>query len=77
MASACAICGKTKVTGYTLARRGLAKKKGGVGRHISGRTKRTFKPNLQTVRANVDGTIKRIRVCTKCIRAGRVTKAVS
>jgi len=77
MGAQCDICGKKKVTGYTLARRGLAKKKGGVGRHISGRTKRTFKPNLQSVRVKVGGTVKRIRICTKCLRSGKVIKAVS
>lgn len=77
MAAQCEICGKKKSTGYSLARRGLAKKKGGVGRHISGRTKRAFKPNLQTVRAKVDGTVKRLRICTKCLRAGKVKKVVS
>ena len=77
MGAECAICGKKKTIGYALARRGLAKKKGGVGRHISGRTKRAFKPNLQTVRANVNGTVKRLRVCTKCLRSGKVKKVVS
>ena len=77
MGAQCEICGKKKVMGYTLARRGLAKKKGGVGRHISGRTKRAFKPNLQTVRAEIDGTVKRIRICAKCLRSGKVKKAVS
>ncbi len=77
MGAECAICGKKKRMGYTLARRGLAKKKGGGGMHISGRTKRAFKPNLQTVRAKVGRTVKRIRVCTKCLRSGKVTKVVS
>ncbi|MCK4300462.1 MAG: 50S ribosomal protein L28 [Planctomycetes bacterium] len=77
MGAECAICGKKKSMGYSLARRGLPKKKGGGGQHISGRTKRAFKPNLQTVRANVNGTVKRLRVCTKCLRSGKVTKVVS
>jgi len=77
MAAQCEICGKKKTMGYTLARRGLAKKKGGVGRHISGRSKRAFKPNLQTVRAEINGAVRRIRVCTRCLRSGRVKKVVS
>jgi len=77
MGAECAICGKKKSMGYALARRGLAKKKGGGGQHISGRTKRAFKPNLQTVRAEVDGTVKRIRICAKCLRSGKVKKVVS
>lgn len=60
--------------GYAIERRGLAKKKGGVGRKITGRTKRDFRPNIQRVRAVVNGKTVRIRVCTRCIRAGKVVK---
>jgi len=43
--------------------------------HISKRTSRTFKPNLRTVKAMVDGQPKKINVCAKCLRSGKVTKA--
>ena len=43
--------------------------------HISKRTTRTFKPNIRTVKAMVDGQPKKINVCTKCLRSGKVTKA--
>lgn len=43
--------------------------------HISKRTPRTFKPNVRTVKAVVDGQTKKINVCTKCLRSGKVTKA--
>ena len=43
--------------------------------HISKRTSRTWKPNLRTVNAMVDGQPKRIKVCAKCLRSGKVTKA--
>lgn len=43
--------------------------------HISKRTTRTFKPNIRTVKAIVDGQPKRITVCSKCLRAGKVTRA--
>lgn len=43
--------------------------------HISKRTSRTFKPNVRTVKAMVDGQPKKINVCTKCLRSGKVTKA--
>jgi large subunit ribosomal protein L28 len=76
MSKICAICGKKPMAGRTIVRRGLAKKKGGVGMKITGVTKRRFFPNLQTVHAIVDGTPKRIRVCVKCIKAGKVKKAV-
>jgi large subunit ribosomal protein L28 len=40
-------------------------------------TKRRFDPNIQRVRATVNGTPKRLNVCTGCIKAGKVTKRVS
>jgi large subunit ribosomal protein L28 len=43
--------------------------------HANNRTARRWYPNLQTVRANVQGTTKRLRVCTACIRSNRVQKA--
>lgn len=43
--------------------------------HISKRTTRTFKPNIRTVKAMVDGQPKKINVCAKCLRSGKVTKA--
>ena len=43
--------------------------------HISKRSSRTWKPNLRTVKAMVDGQPKRITVCAKCLRSGKVTRA--
>ena len=43
--------------------------------HISKRTTRTFKPNLRTVKTIVDGQPKKIKVCAKCLRSGKVEKA--
>ena len=43
--------------------------------HISKRTTRTWKPNLRTVKAMVNGEPKRIKVCAKCLRSGKVQKA--
>ena len=43
--------------------------------HISKRTSRTFKPNIRTIKAMVDGQPKKINVCAKCLRSGKVTKA--
>ncbi|HHT9130345.1 MAG TPA: 50S ribosomal protein L28 [Candidatus Brocadiaceae bacterium] len=76
MSQVCTICGKKTQVGNQIERRGLAKWKGGVGRKITGKTKRKFKINLQRVRANVGGTVRKIKVCTRCISAGKVTKAV-
>lgn len=43
--------------------------------HISKRSSRTWKPNLRTVKAIVDGQPKKIKVCAKCLRSGKVVKA--
>ena len=43
--------------------------------HISKRTSRTWKPNLRTIKTIVDGQPKKIKVCAKCLRSGKVTKA--
>ena len=75
MPAICDICGKRPQGGNKVKRRGLAKYKGGVGRRVLKRTKRRFKPNLQRVRALVNGAAKRMRVCTQCIRSGKVVKA--
>lgn len=75
MGNECAVCGKKTTFGIKYARRGAAKAKGGSGAKISGKTGRAFKPNLQSVRADVEGTVKRIKVCTDCLSAGKVKKA--
>jgi large subunit ribosomal protein L28 len=76
MSKICEICGKGPVAGRTIKRRGLSRKKGGVGLKITGINIRRFLPNLKLVRAVVNGTPKRIRVCVKCLKAGKVKKAV-
>ncbi len=70
----CEFCGKKVAFGYQYTYRGLAKSKGGVGRKVTGKTKRKFEPNLQKVRALVGSSVKRVRVCTRCLRAGLVRK---
>ena len=74
MSRVCQICGKVVHSGGAFTRRGLAKKKGGVGRKITSHTKRVFAPNLVTVKAKIKGTVKRVRVCAKCLRSGKVEK---
>lgn len=71
----CAVCGKRPISGNSIARRGMAKKKGGVGKKITGITRRRFFPNLQRVRILLDGRIQRARVCAACIQSGKVVKA--
>ncbi len=62
----CEICEKTLTHGNKLS---ITRS------HISKRTTRAWKPNLRTVKAMVDGQVKRITVCAKCLRAGKVTRA--
>ena len=52
----------------------MAKKKGGVGKKVTGIAKRRFFPNLQRVRLLVDGVRRTLRVCTKCLKAGKAQK---
>ena len=74
MARQCDICGKKPASGRTYTRKGKAKKEGGVGRHIARKNRRRFLPNLQRVRALVNGAVRRIRACTACIKAGRIVR---
>lgn len=63
MAHACDICGKTSVAGHRIS-------------HAHNVSNRRFKPNVKTVRAATTGGSKRIKVCTRCLRTGKVTKVV-
>ena len=74
MSMRCDICGKEPSFGHSIKRRGMAKKKGGVGQKITGISRKMFKPNIQKIRVKVGGTVKRMRVCTQCIRGGKVQK---
>ncbi|GJM25809.1 MAG: hypothetical protein DHS20C16_22240 [Phycisphaerae bacterium] len=74
MARECYFLGKKTRSGRSLARRGKAKRLGGVGIKTTGVTKRKFKPNIQRVRALVDGKVCRIKVSAKAIRMGLVVK---
>ena len=76
MSRVCFFTGRKTRAGRSIARRGKAKYLGGVGRKTTGITKRKFKPNIQRVRALVDGTVCRIRVSAKAIRMGLVVKPV-
>ena len=74
MSRVCYYTGKRTTSGQTIARRGKAKYLGGVGKKVTGISKRSFKPNIQKVRAIVDGKIVRIKVSAKALRMGLVTK---
>lgn len=62
MAKMCEICGKKPLVGSNIS-------------HAHNITKRRFNPNLQKVRAVYNGRVKRIVVCTNCIKSGHVVKA--
>ena len=68
MSRVCHFTGKQTRAGRSISRRGKAKYLGGVGRKVTGITKRKFKPNIQKVRALVDGKVVRIKVSAKAIR---------
>lgn len=61
MARICFICGKGPSVGNNVS-------------HANNKTRRRWLPNLQPVRARLDGTVQRIRVCTRCLRSGKVEK---
>lgn len=74
MARECPFTGKKTIFGRSIARRGKAKYLGGVGRKVTGISKRRFKPNIQKVRAVIDGRVCRIRLSAKALRMGLITK---
>jgi large subunit ribosomal protein L28 len=63
VAFSCDLCGKKHQSGHNVS-------------HANNKTKRIFAPNLQRVKAVVEGATKHIRVCTRCLRTGLVKKAV-
>ena len=62
----CAVCQKDQMTGNKLS---ITRS------HISKRTSRTWKPNLRSVKAEIDGEVKRVHVCAKCLKNGKVKRA--
>jgi|TARA_B100000809_G_scaffold224440_1_gene234588 large subunit ribosomal protein L28 len=62
MAKVCDICGKGPAAGNNVS-------------HAHNKTRRRWLPNLQNVRALINGVAKRVKVCTNCIRSGKVQKA--
>jgi large subunit ribosomal protein L28 len=74
MARICELTGKGPTKGSRIWRSGKAKKKGGIGTHVTAITKRRFMPNLQRVRALIDGEVRYVRVSTRAIKKGLVTK---
>ena len=63
MANVCEVCNKSMMSGMNVS-------------HSPLKTKRRWKPNIQRVRALVNGEVKRINVCTRCLRSGKVQRAI-
>jgi len=63
MAKICEICGKKPIVGNNVS-------------HSHHKTRRRWLPNLQRVRAQINGTVKRIKVCTNCLKSGKELKAI-
>lgn len=76
MPRVCYFTGKKTTSGRQYTHRGKAKYLGGVGTKVTGKTKRKFKPNIQRVRAVIDGVLVRVKVSAKAIRMGLVHKPV-
>ncbi len=63
MARKCDICGKGTIAGNNVS-------------HAHNKTRRVWKPNLVKMQALIDGKKKTIKICTRCLRSGKVQKAV-
>jgi large subunit ribosomal protein L28 len=75
MSRVCELTGKGPTKGSIIWRSGKPKREGGIGTHITAITKRRFLPNLQRVKAVIDGEVRYIRVSTRALKKGMVTKA--
>jgi large subunit ribosomal protein L28 len=75
MARICELTGKRPIKGSIIWRSGKSKKSGGIGTHVTAITKRRFMPNLQRVKALIDGEVRYIRVTANAIKKGLVIKA--
>ncbi len=63
MATICEVCGRGELVGNNVS-------------HSHLKTRRAWKPNIQRVRAVVNGEVKRVNVCTRCLRSGKVQRAL-
>lgn len=63
MANVCEICNKGERSGMNVS-------------HSNLKTKRSWKPNIQRVKALVNGEVKRVNICTRCLRSGKIQRAV-
>ncbi|MFC1594391.1 50S ribosomal protein L28 [Candidatus Omnitrophota bacterium] len=75
MSRVCQICGVGPMAGRTIKRKGMLKKKGGTGSKTTRTNLRVFLPNLQRIRVRINKAVRTMRVCTRCIKAGKIQKA--
>ena len=75
MARICELTGKRPMKGSIIWRSGKPKKQGGIGTHITAITKRRFMPNLQRVKALINGEVRYIRVTANALKKGLIVKA--
>jgi large subunit ribosomal protein L28 len=75
MARICELTGKGPIKGNRVWRSGKAKKLGGIGTHVTAITKRRFFPNLQRVKALINGEVRYVRVAASAIKKGLIVKA--
>jgi large subunit ribosomal protein L28 len=75
MARICELTGKQPMKGSIIWRSGKSKKSGGIGTHVTAITKRRFFPNLQRVKALINGEVRYVRVAASALKKGLVLKA--
>ncbi len=75
MSKVCYFTGKKPRMGKKIARRGIAKRSGGIGLKTTGISIRRFSPNLQTVKIIENGTVKRVKVSARYLKTGKVVRA--
>jgi large subunit ribosomal protein L28 len=75
MARICELTGKRPMKGSIIWRSGKSKKSGGIGTHVTAITKRRFMPNLQRVKALINGEVRYVRVAASAIKKGLIVKA--
>jgi len=63
MAKVCVVCSKTKTTGFQIS-------------HSNIKTKRKWRPNIQRIKIMLNGSPQRVNVCTRCIKAGKIERAI-
>lgn len=61
MANVCEYCGKGRMVGNNVS-------------HSKRHTKRVFRPNIQRMRAVINGAVKKVKICTRCLRTGKIVK---